>query len=592
MFSTFNLTFSCRNESKRKRVLPYCKDSLALAHKNINQRRIRLHRFRFLHNDKCELTLFNGTNGKRRSLSQPNINRNWVCLSCEWLNCTVAWHCLSCDYPSILAPIYKATINKKQLEEKCDVIIEKSEENENIRKKKSEKCGETEIPVKESQKLGHHNTNEVNVKRCLSMESGLNHKCVNKKRCQLCLFNRYDLFSENQGINNNISNYNKSNRVCHHTRSIQFPECIKLPFIIDDLSKSDYNSKNLNNYSSKRINKSLSSISVEPLSTSYSSSYLKESSATDLRRSLRLTKINNTSFETSSHYKRQLSEPNTQTEINNRIYQNVTCDICGICNSAGNKQTKHSSRTSGNIQETNRFTITTLKRQKGIQLGEQLSKLGSTQDRAGVFVAVKDWTIAPPIIPNMNDNSRVYENSQIIKQHHHNTITNNNGQNAYENVSLVGAKSDTNDNALPELNGSKTSDTPLYAVVNKANRSKVAAGIKATGGEKDLIQPLYSYIGITDPNDQNTPSSCDNNTVEDDGIYATISANSANNNINGSSIASFSVLDSSSDKVKSSQITSTSCTLNSNDANGVSETGDIYAKVWKGPKKSMDTQKR
>lgn len=549
--------------------------------------------------------LFNATNGKRRSLSQPNINRNWVCLSCEWLNCTVAWHCLSCDYPSILAPIYKATINKKQAQhddssKNCGVIIEGSEENEN-----SKKCSstETEIPEIRNPKLGHHYKSEPQIKKWLSMESGLYHKCVNKKRCQLCLFNRYDLFSENQGINNN--NYNKSNRVCHH-RSIQFPECIKLPFIIDDLSKSDYNNKNLNNYSSKRINKSLSSISGEPLSTSYSSNYLKESSPTDLRRSLRLTKINNTSFETSSQYKRQLSEPNTQSEINNRIYQNVTCDICGICNSAGganSKQTKHSSRTSGNIQETSRVTITTLKRQKASQLGEQSSKLG-TQDRAGVFVAVKDWTIAPPVVcssnpsPNkgvkseMNDNSGVYENSQIIKQHQ--TTTNNNS-NAYENISLAGSKSDTNDNSLPELNGtsSKTSEPPLYAVVNKPNRSKVGVvkGGGGVGADKEK-QPLYSYIGITDPKDQTTPS-CDNNIVEDDGIYATISASSANNNINvnGSSITNFTEIDSSSN-VKSTQITSTSCSLNSNDANAVSETGDIYAKVWKGPKKSMDTQKR
>lgn len=558
--------------------------------------------------------LFNATNGKRRSLSQPNINRNWVCLSCEWLNCTVAWHCLSCDYPSILAPIYKATINKKQHDDSgsgsssskiSGVIIVKSEESEN--RKKNKKCARTEVPEIRNQKLGHqHNASEITIKKWLSMESGLTHKCGNKKRCQLCLFNCYDLFSENQGINNN-NNYSKT-KVCHH-RSIQFPECIKLPFIIDDLSKSDYNNKNLNNYSSKRINKSLSSISGEPLSTSYSSSYLKESSPTDLRRSLRLTKINNTSFETSSQYKRQLSEPNTQSEINNRIYQNVTCDICGICNSAG--KSKHSStRTSGaHIQETSRFTITTLKRQKAGQLGEQSSKLG-TQDRAGVFVAVKDWTIAPPVVcssgyPSLkskmsNDNSRVYENSQIIKQQNP-----NNNINAYENVSLAGSKSDTNDNSLQhELNGSsssvnngKTSEPPLYAVVNKANRSnKVGQGVVkgACAGDKEK-QPLYSYIGITDPKDQTIPS-CDNNMVEDDGIYATISANSANNNINvvngSSSIASFTELDSSSNVKSSSQITSTSCTLNSNDANGVSETGDIYAKVWKGPKKSMDTQKR
>lgn len=580
--------FIVRNENKResKRPLPYCKDSLALAHKNINQRRIRLHRFRFLHNDKCELILFNASNGKRRSLSQPNINRNWVCLSCEWLNCTVAWHCISCDYPSILAPIYKATINKKQSQQQqqqhdnnsknCGVILE-SEENENNTKKE-----QTEVPeISDKKSLLKQNSNNKNqIKRWLSMESGLNHKCTNKKRCQLCFINRYDLFSENQGINNN-----HKSRLCHHS-SIKFPEFIKLPFVIDDLSKIDFNNKNLNNYLNKRINKSLSSISGEPLNTSYSSDYLKDSSPTDLRRSLRLTKINNTSFETSSQYKRQLSEPNTQTEINNRIYQNVTCDICGICNSGKNR---HFENKSGHIQETSRFTITTLKRQKGNQLGDLNSKHG-THDRAGVFVAVKDWTITPvcssSISPHkdsktkMNDNSRVYENSQIIKQH----TTNNNSSSAYENISLAGSKSDTNDNSLhtsDNCSNDKGSDPPLYAVVNKTKAKIGAKGIS----DKEK-QTVYSYIGISDPKDQKIPP-CDSNMVEDDGIYATISANSANNNINGSSIANFT-----DSGVKSNQITSTSCTLNSNDANGVSETGDIYAKVWKGPKKSMDTQKR
>lgn len=48
----------------------------------------------------------------QRSSSTPNLKRCWLCQSCNVLNNTVTWHCLNCECVSVVAPIYKDTIQK------------------------------------------------------------------------------------------------------------------------------------------------------------------------------------------------------------------------------------------------------------------------------------------------------------------------------------------------------------------------------------------------------------------------------------------------------------------------------------------------
>ncbi|XP_073834719.1 calpain 15 small optic lobes isoform X1 [Musca autumnalis] len=47
--------------------------------------------------------------------SNPSLNRRWICDKCDTDNNSVTWHCLICDTVSYLAPIYKETLNHRKL---------------------------------------------------------------------------------------------------------------------------------------------------------------------------------------------------------------------------------------------------------------------------------------------------------------------------------------------------------------------------------------------------------------------------------------------------------------------------------------------
>ncbi|TMW46568.1 hypothetical protein DOY81_008351 [Sarcophaga bullata] len=47
--------------------------------------------------------------------SNPSLNRRWICDRCDTDNNSVTWHCLICDTVSYLAPIYKETLSHRKL---------------------------------------------------------------------------------------------------------------------------------------------------------------------------------------------------------------------------------------------------------------------------------------------------------------------------------------------------------------------------------------------------------------------------------------------------------------------------------------------
>lgn len=65
--------------------LPFCiNDSLALAHKHYNQKKIKQIRFLFKHRENC---LLQRNHLVKKFQSQPNIYRNWNCEECGlWVN--------------------------------------------------------------------------------------------------------------------------------------------------------------------------------------------------------------------------------------------------------------------------------------------------------------------------------------------------------------------------------------------------------------------------------------------------------------------------------------------------------------------------
>lgn len=68
------------NSRSKAAQLPFCiNDSLALAHKHYNQKKIKQIRFLFKHRENC---LLKKTDLVKKFQSQPNIYRNWNCEEC------------------------------------------------------------------------------------------------------------------------------------------------------------------------------------------------------------------------------------------------------------------------------------------------------------------------------------------------------------------------------------------------------------------------------------------------------------------------------------------------------------------------------
>lgn len=224
-----------------------------------------------------------------------------------------------------------------------------------------------------------------------------------------------------------------------------------------------------------------------------------------------------------------------------------------------------------NIDAMSRFTVTTLSRDASMR---SMNKNLTLPRNGGVFVAVHDWSTASTPTPTAhadNENDNYYE---ILKN-----PNNNVAQHTYENSgeSLKVAGTD-------ESNG-----MPIYAVVNKANKMKNRQPIVGADSTK------FTYIGMS-PSTANAKTS--------DSFYATIRrsspnnssiANAINNNGNMVSTGTASNNNANNKRFSCSDVdgkdapTHVSITCSADKPH--SETSQIYAKVWKGPKKPMDPQK-
>lgn len=287
-----------------------------------------------------------------------------------------------------------------------------------------------------------------------------------------------------------------------------------------------------------------------------------------------------------SPYIRQLSVPNGESDQfrdlvgstsprslssgSGSLQRRSQCDVCGVCN-----QTRCSSNSG---ESTGRFTITTLSRSEHLP-GSQASTLKNrTLPRnGGVFVAVGNWTttddnhkpaITRPLAssdvsyyevlknPNSNNNQPLYETPLTMHQQP------SPQQHLYENHQ-------------PQMPVS-TKCEPIYAVVNKMNKTRhhrsfeqPSSAAKPSGGYGD--DQMYASIGHYGNNNARFAGD-----LALDGGGGSGGLAGDVDEVDGCGAS----------QLKSSHITITS----SVDEPG-SDTSDIYAKVWKGPRKSLDSQK-
>lgn len=425
-------------------------------------------------------------------------------------NISVTWHCLNCDCVSFLAPIYKETLKRKQLEDNStiDQITEK-------------------LKSQDYNELIDKSDKKINCKvRSLSMDSGENHL----RKCQLCLINPTQL-----------NNYDCKHRIRLPTINNQSQ---KLSF---DESIS-YTTRTTNKehiyYSNRKINKSLSSIS-DPIgsvsgtvfgeritsSTNRPNSLIVTSNfeeRTTIRRSFR----SNTHQDIPNQIKRNQIPISTsdytpfrnlqQTQSQPPIYNNCTilCDVCGICNK----------NQCSNQEQNSRFTVTTISRSES--LSNRVKNL-TLPKNGGVFVAVRDWFAAATPISSGNIELNKKDSSY------------------YEMLRNAQQQSTT-----LQLTPSKRTE-PIYAIVNKANKNK------------NKIETKFSYLGIAEQQNNG------NRLEPEGGHYSSSIVNPINSDMKTTHITT--------------TISGNSC--NNIDSGGTSDSSSIYAEVWKGPRKSLDSQK-
>lgn len=531
-----------------------------------------------------------------RSQSTPSLKRQWQCQECGLDNNSVTWHCLNCECVSFLAPIYKNTLQ--------------SSKNRSIDQDHQTKTGGISLTNSNfSSGSIADDVGAIKYTRSMSMNS----ECSATRKCQLCMYNNSSNSSSRQ-----ITQFNKfcvdssgsssSNEpICRHQNKSKF---LRFPMIgsskIGPEQKSFDDTKyyprdSLNN-SNRKINKSLSSItdSFGSIGSGGSGSgggghYFGECVNVAKTRPNTLI-VNDLQIKRSSAkgttdliYSRQLSVPSTTAEYSEltvaaNTRTNALCNVCGVCSQ------KRCTATQLDPNETgSRFTVTTLSRNES----NKHSKNG------GVFVAVRDWygparnrTVCYGPLPAQASSTTTTTTTitqETTTESYYEILKNPNNNPTHENQSVAMKDKDKthlNHQYANQPSPSTQQSEPVYAVVNKLQKSKNKIGNR--GDTK------FTYIGI---NPAQQPIATNKYSVkpnaESDALYATIGSNNNSHRMSGGGPSSSSstssdstAIDNGGCNIKTSHITITS----SVDKPG-SDTSEIFAKVWKGPKKSLDSQK-
>ena len=414
-------------------------------------------------------------------------------------NSTITYYCINCNLVSSLAPIYKDNLRFGESNpkiNKCNV------EQDNLKSKK---------------------TIQNALVRSMSMDSLQSHQ----KNCQLCFFNRYDLFPANKLFEGNI--------FCQHNKRNIYIK--NYPTLIANKSITNY----------KDLRQTLSS---------------EENNKPVARQS---------AFDTTA-LDRQNSDPTTVIrDTTNKCTKLLACNICGICSK------NHLSNNSNSDYNSGRFTVTRTRKKQSIL------KNSNRCSESGVLIAVQEWSGDSVCVTNkksflnktcslsgistvsscstMQDN--YYENLKQMDNASSNTSNNNNNSPPYENSAIIQKYKDQQEvTDLNNKNNNNRSEEPVYAVVNKNSNIKQLT--------------KFSYIGIADPKGHKDPT-----------LIETIDTNILNNN-NQQPKTKLGVFGTELKTCAATSIPSTPCVSLNNDCSVAGNSiGEVYSKVWKGPKKDI-----
>lgn len=486
----------------------------------------------------------------------------------------------------MFAPIYKDTLHKSPA-----TVIDPNE------------ClasGSSDIGPLKTKKIGVGGGNVGNSSgvsgksRRYSMDSASD----NVKKCQLCVFNVQLGGSELKG------------GCQHHGKYIHFP------WIAGDNGSDGYSHQRTYNVytryqgnvgllsANRRANKSLSCIddafgALNNVSDGVFGEKISASTNRPNTLGVQENDVEEASHSVASGYSRQLSVPNTESEIHQftnfaaisaseNAQRRTPCPNCGVTNHIN---CTGMNRTSTGMINSSNFQLTTMPRNGTIG---RSSKTPTLSRNCGVFVAIRDWSQNA----NTAEIQPLQSNSSTLQGNYYELLKNaNNNGPAYENTAVINQiRRDAETNASP-MNAAQASH-PVYAVVSKANKSKNRQAYTA------LIEPTkYTYIGMA-------PSDKPSKDTVDSPIYAStrrptsgnVSSSTStvppNNNNNITILTNSENVNSNDDEDVNNAMAATTNDFNSSHITITSstntpgtETSNIYAKVWKGPRKSLDSQK-
>lgn len=560
-----------------------------------------------------------------RSSSTPSLKRCWTCQLCHLQNNSVTWHCLNCEGVCVFAPVYTDTLQKYAASTAAAaaptataVGLTSSSAAVTITAAKAAAtpsngskytgaiAADAHLKGKKYGSAAGHGDPSLVVSGKLHRFNMDAKPDIGVKKCQLCVFNVQLGGSDSMACQHQSRN---------HLKVLQFPwlqnsngpvaDCYSHQKTYNIYTRYQNNADLLS--ANRKINKSLSCIDDAfgmPSYYGWSDGLFGEKVLSPANRPSTLTVRHGIGQQSQqrdvahptammSAYSRQLSVPNTNSEIQqftnfaaisaseNASRQNQ-CNACGVCN---HSNCTGLNRTSCGMINSSRFTITTLSRNGTIGRNSQRSKTPTLPRNGGVFVAVRDWSPAA--------------NTSTLQSNYYEVLKNpNNNWPAYENSVTINQMRKEIDPANPAT--APGQPLPIYAVVNKMNK------VKNKQAYTPLIEPTkYTYVGMGPSLKSSTSTTAvASKDTADPSLYASIRKTSANNignsfaaSNNNSAMHLDDMRDCDDEAVSAAALTAIDCNNSSHisitssvDTPGA-ETSEIYAKVWKGPRKSLDSQK-
>lgn len=613
----------------------------------------------------------------KRSSSTPNLKRIWLCQSCNVLQQSVTWHCLNCECVSIVAPIYKDTTQKGCIRNanvgNANVKCKTKPSNHSVSSTTAIACSKS-IATANAMNPTFIDYDRIHRSHRMDLCPVLIAAQTNSTTGDCYL---------NQIKSNTVIRFQPVAGLCPLNRHAE-NKTKSVPNIVNAFhdhetqrkfsSVDDDDDQSTTIWSEHFFGERIFTVNKpqpfhHTIGSAATATPISSSSYASIRNSARNKAI------TPMHEIQKFTRYATKSAVRESSAVKKMCtpgEACRMCNmgrcngSLGdsnstnsfsivhNSTKTHMPTMENALLDTSRFTVTTLSRSNNALIkskDKNQTSLSSRNVGGGVLIAVRDWSaqekiggsnavkngitmgntvtpLSPPpaassaaaaaaaasdsyyeILRNPNNNTAGA--TAILASESNKELLNNRmaktQAHIYENSAMSGKS--------VESNG------PIYAVVNKMNKTK---NIKALGGSEKAVvavenlkspdQTRFTYIGMSKPmkSTTTTPTTIPTPTtaMSTDAIFASGKQTSNNNNISSSNNSSSSNNNNgaltNNVMMSLNNVNNNNTNNNNNNNNGVSSSSssssndctpilttnaEYSTKVWKGQKKPLEANK-